>query len=192
MPTTTTAATLPASCRRRHRCRCASCRSGAANDAALPPSCQAGCRSHAAAATLLAPPRYCHRPAAALPATTALLRCHHCHRAAIATAVAVLMPSPSRCPRIRCRAVAAAAALPPQLPSLCRRTAATACCYCCLCFYCRRRHCRRRCHGIEQLHCKEGEEDEHGSEQRDRAAHRQGDAPPPTPRCYPDFVVGIT
>jgi hypothetical protein len=51
MPTATTAATLPASCRCHHRCHRASRRAAAEYDAAMPPSCQAGCCRHTAAAT---------------------------------------------------------------------------------------------------------------------------------------------
>jgi hypothetical protein len=91
MPTATTAATLPASCRRCHRCRRASRRGAAASDAALPPSCQAGCHRHAA--TPLAPPQYCNRPAAALPAAAALLR-PFCRPRAATTVAAPAPPLP--------------------------------------------------------------------------------------------------
>ena len=191
MPTTTTAATLLASCRHCYRCHCAAAMLPAMLLLPMMPQCYQAAKL-AAATTLpppLAPPRYPCRPAAALPSTNTLLRCHRCRLAT--TAITALSPSLPRCPRIRCHAATATTVLSSQLPWLCRRSAATACCHHCLCFYRHHRHCRRRCHGIKPLHHEDGKEDECGSKQRIRAAHRRGDAPPPTPRRYPDFVVGI-
>ena len=92
------------------RCCHASCRGAAANDAVLPPQCQAG---------------HCHRAAVAT-ATAPLLPPRCCHAARRRHPTAVLLPSLPRCYR-HLRAAAAIAVPPPPLPRCCRfhRCAAT-------------------------------------------------------------------
>ena len=86
----------------------ASCRSAAANDATLPPRCQAGRRCHAipasVATTLSLQPCYPHRrtiPITLLPCCPPPL---HCYPAA---AAATALPPPWPCRRRRCRAAVA-------------------------------------------------------------------------------------
>ena len=185
---------LPPCCRRTY------CRGAAANDAALPPRCHQAAKL-AAAATLpppLAPLRY-RRPAAVLPAaaTAAALPLSslcHCHRRRANGSTTMLPSHPPPCCHRRHANATAAVVLPPKLPLCCHQAAAAACyrhCRRCLCFYLRCCHCCRRCHGIEQLQYEEGEEDKRGSKQCVCTTHCWGAAPPPAPRHYPDFVVGI-
>ncbi len=82
------------------RCHRTSCRGAAANDAALPPRCQAG------------------RPATALPPPLPLPR--YCRHRAIAANLLPRCPPPPPCCRCRCRAATVVATPPAPLPC-CRR-----------------------------------------------------------------------
>jgi hypothetical protein len=146
-------------------------RGAAANNAALPPSCQAGRGLRAAAATgatILSQQPSCRAARRRHPAPVPLPPCHRRHRAAAAVAMRTLPPP--HCHRHRADTTATTAALtPPPLPRFClrchRSAAAAAAAFVFIVFV------------VDDATATELNGEESGRERRGRTTHCRDDAP---------------